>query len=70
MKKNTDDIRESLTKEIKNLKVSQANIKNAITKMQTQMDAMTIRMDDSQEQIRDTEDKIMKIMKIKRGKQR
>jgi len=33
-------MRESLTEEIKELKASQANIKNAKTKMQTQMDAI------------------------------
>ena len=43
--------------EIKELKASQAKIKNAITKIQNQLDAMILRMDEAE--AIDTEDKIM-----------
>ena len=43
------DTRESFTAKIKELKSSQAEIKNAITEMQTQMDAMTASMDEAEE---------------------
>ena len=41
----------------KELKTSKAGIKNAVTKMQTSLDVMT-RMDETEEQISDIEDKI------------
>lgn len=34
-------------------------MKNAITEMQFQMDAMMVRMDEAEQWIRDTEEKIM-----------
>ena len=40
LEKNIEDIREALTAEIKELKTSQAEIKNAITKMQNRQDVM------------------------------
>ena len=45
--------------EIKDLKISQAKIKNAITKMQNWLDVITIRMNESEDWIGDVEDKIM-----------
>ena len=45
--------------EIKELKSSQTEIKNVITKMQIQMNAMTVRMDKVEEWVSDIVDKIM-----------
>ena len=64
LEKRIEDTMESLNTEIKDLKISHAKIKNAITEMQNQLDIMTRRME--KEQISDTENKIMKIMKLKR----
>jgi len=50
--------RESLTREIKELKTSQKKIKNAVTEMQIQLDAITTRMEEAKELISDTEDKV------------
>ena len=44
----TEDTTESFTVEIKQLKTSQAEIKNAITKMQSQMNAMLMKMDEAE----------------------
>ena len=49
VEKSIEDIRESLSAEIKELKSSQAKIKNAITEMQTQIDAMTTSVDEAEE---------------------
>ena len=49
--KSIEDTRESLSAEIKELKSSQAEIKNAITKMQTQMRAIKMRMGEAEKQI-------------------
>ena len=49
MKKSIEDIRESLNAEIKALKSSKVKIKNAITKMQTQTEAIKTRMDELDE---------------------
>ena len=42
----------------KNKKTREAKIKNAVTEMQTQMDDMTMKMDEAEEWISDIEDKI------------
>ena len=44
LEKSIEDTRESFTAGIKELKSSQAKTKNVITDMQTQMNAMTVRM--------------------------
>ena len=49
LEKSIEDTREALTAEIKELKFSQAEIKNDITKMQSQMDAITMKMDETEE---------------------
>ena len=53
------DTRETLAAEIKDLKTSQAKIKNAITEMQNWLDVITARMDEAEYWIGDGEDKIM-----------
>ena len=50
---------ESLSVEIKEIKPSQDEIKNAITKMQSQMDTTMARMDEAEQQTSNIEDKIM-----------
>ena len=59
LQKSIEDTRESLTTEIKVPKTSQAEIKNAITKIQNQLKVMNTRMEETEEQIWDIEDKIM-----------
>ena len=61
-KKSIGDTRGSLTGEIKELKSSQDKIKNAITEMETWMDAIK-----REKWIRDIEDKIMENNEAKRG---
>ena len=58
-KKTIECTRESFSAEIKELKSHQAKIKNAITKTQTQREAIKMRMDKAEEQISDRKDKIM-----------
>ena len=50
---------ESLSAEIKEVKVSQDKIKNAITELQSQIDATAARMDEAGQRISDIEDKHM-----------
>ena len=50
---------ESLSAEIKEVKASHDEIKNAITELQSQMHAMVARMDETEQQISDIEDKLM-----------
>ena len=57
--------RESLTTKLKELR-NRPKIKNAVTDKQYGMDAVTMRMDEAEEQINDIEDKIMKIMVMKK----
>ena len=45
--------------EIKEIKSSQDEIKNAITKLQSRIDVMAARMDEAEKQISDIEDTIM-----------
>ena len=59
LEKSTEDIRESLTVEIKDKKTSQAKIKNAITEMQNPLDVMTTRIEETEQQISTIEDKSM-----------
>ena len=69
LEKSIEYTREPLTAEIKELKTSQAEIKNAIIEMQSQLDAITRKMDGAEEQISDIEDKIMENNRAeKRGK--
>ena len=49
LKKSIEDSGESLTSEIKDLKISYIKMKNAITKIQNQLDVMTIRMEEAEE---------------------
>jgi len=56
--KSIEDTRESFVVEIKELKCSQANIKNAITETQSQMEDIKTRMNEAEEQISEIEDKI------------
>ena len=59
LEKSKEDTRESLTVEIKEQKTSQAEINNATTEMQNQMDAVIIRIDEAEEWISDKDDTIM-----------
>ena len=60
MQKSTKDTRQPLTIEIKELKSSQAEIKNAITDMQPQVDGYNkMRMNETEEWISDIEDKMI-----------
>jgi len=68
LERSIEDTRETLTTEIKDLKTSQAEIKNAITEMQNRLDVITTRMEEAEELIGDIEDKIME-NKLKRGKE-
>ena len=71
VEKSMEDTRESLSVEIKERKSSQAKIKNVITEMQYQINALTARMDEAEQQISDIEDKIMENNEAeKRWKQR
>ena len=50
---------ESLSKEIKEANANQDKIKNAITELQSRMDALAARMDEAEQKISDIEDKLM-----------
>ena len=50
---------ESLSVEIKVVKASQDEIKNALTELQSQMDATVARMDEAEQKISNIEDKPM-----------
>ena len=50
---------ESLSAEIKEVKASHDEIKNAITELQSQRRAMAARMDEADQRISNTEDKLM-----------
>ena len=54
-----ENILESLSVEIKQVKASQDEIKYDITEMQSRMDAAAARMDEAEQRISDTEDKLM-----------
>ena len=56
LEKSIEDTRESLTVEIKEIKYSQAESKNAITEMQSQMEAIKIRINEAEERVSDIED--------------
>ena len=60
MKKNIEDTRETFAEEIKDLKTSWREIKNAVTKMQNRLDKISMRTEVAEENIGDREDKIMK----------
>ena len=47
LEKSMEATRETLAAEIKDLKTSQAEIKNAITEMQNQLDVMTTKMEEA-----------------------
>ena len=53
---NIGDPKESLSVVLKVLKPSQAEIKNAITEVQTPMEATKMTMEDTEKQISDVED--------------
>ena len=60
---------ESLSVEIKEIKASQDEIKNAITELQSWMDAAAARMDEAEERIGNIEDKHIENNKApKRGR--
>ena len=59
LEKTIDATREPLTTEIKDLKTSQAKIKNAIPEMWNQLDVITTRIEGAEEWISDIEYKIM-----------
>ena len=62
---------ESLSVGIKEVKTSQDEIKNAITELQSQMDAAATRMHETQQRISDIQDKLMENNEAeKRGKLR
>ena len=55
LEKSTDDTRQSLSLEIKELKSSQAKIRNIIIQMQLQMEALKVRMNEVKEKVSDIE---------------
>lgn len=54
-----EDTRETLTAKIKDLKTSQAEIKNVINEIQNQLDIITTRMEEAEERTGNIEDKIV-----------
>ena len=68
LEKSMWDTRKSLTVEIKDLNTSQAKTKNAVDKIWNCLGVMTTRMEDSEEQISDIEDKIMENNEAEEGK--
>ena len=62
LKKSIEDIRESLTVEIKELRSNLAKIKNTIAEMQSKMQALTAGIiNEAEERVSDKDDKMMKI---------
>ena len=70
LEKSIEDTRESLTTEIEELKFSQGETKNAITEMQSQVEAIKMRMDKSEEWISDIEDKIMENNEVEKKREK
>lgn len=54
-----EDTRETLTAKIKDLKTSQAEIKNVINEIQNQLDIITTRIEEAEERTGNIEDKIV-----------
>ena len=68
--KSTEDTRETLAAEIKDLKTNQAYMKNVITEMQNWLETVTMRTEEAEERIGEIEDKIMENNEAeKRGKE-
>lgn len=57
LEKRTEDLSETLTTEIKQLKKNQPEMKHAITKIRTTLNAMNSRVEEAQEQINDLKEK-------------
>lgn len=59
LERSIEDTSETLTAVIKDIKTSQGKIKSAITEMQKSLDIITMRMEESEDQIGVIENKIM-----------
>lgn len=70
LKKSIEGIRETLTTEVKELKTNQAKMKNAITKIQNQLDIMTTRIEESEEWVSNIEDKILENNEVAQKRER
>ena len=61
--KSIKDSRDSLTAEMRS---NQTKIKNTLTEMQSELDALTTRVTEAEERVSDIEDKLMKGRKLRK----
>jgi len=61
-----EDIRETLSGEINELKSNQVEIKKATNEVQSKMEALTARINEAEEKISDIEDQMWRIKKMRK----
>ena len=66
LEKSIEDRRESITTEIKGLRNSHEELKNAINELQNKMEATTAQIEEAKERIGELEDEIMEKKKLRK----
>ena len=62
-----DNLRETLTKEIQDIKLKQEEMQNTVTEIKNSLEAANSRIQEAEEQISKVEDRLMQNTKEKKG---
>ena len=65
-----DNSQETLSKEIQNLKLKQAEMKNTITEVKNSLEAVNSRIQEAEEQISEMEDRLVEITDVERKREK
>ena len=65
-----DNLQQTLSKEIQDLKLKQAEMQNTITEIKNSLEAANSRIQEAEEQIREVEDRLVEIMDAKQKREK
>ena len=65
-----DNLQETLTKEIQDIKLKQEEMQNTITEIKNSLEAANSRLQEAEEQINEVEDRLVEIMDAERKREK
>ena len=65
-----DNLQETLTKEIQDIKLKQEEMQNTITKIKNSIEAANSRIQEAEEQISEVEDRLVEIMDVEQKREK
>ena len=70
LKAKIDNLQQTLSKEIQDLKLKQAEMQNTITEIKNSLEATNSRIQEAEERISDVEDRLVEIMDVEQKREK